>query len=196
METLGQNIIEKLCRKHQIKLTDVHADPSYLKRIGMEGSEISFKDRSYCAGGEVFLGIYEDPKKRFISFLHEFAHIKAKKGYEKSNCYETEKHMWKYAFRFAKRIGFEISDEVFKYCDENLQTYEWHKITREDIKGISNKLHKLGYNKEADKILNCDCDNGCERCCTSADKYKREILDNNKVSTILIDEYKEKEKIK
>ena len=178
----SQSIIEKLCIKHNIRLVDIRKDPDYIERVGMKGCESMFVNQSSCADGEIVLGIYEDAEKRTASFFHELAHIRSRKYSSRyipveeiPNMHSIEKYLWEYGFRFAKKLGIEFSDETLEYCDNQLSTYEWHKMTVKRIKAVVDSLRELGYGKEADNITLCKCHDGCETCRRLADKYEKEI---------------------
>ena len=180
-----ENTINKLCNKHDILLLDLDADPYCIEKSSMTGWDVDgYENRSSCSGDWILLGKYDSYENKLASFFHEYAHLRTRLGSShRSDWYEinptkyhSEKYMWEYAFRFAKKLGMEFSDKVFEYRDSQLLTYEWYKMDEKSIKDIADNLLELGYKKEADELKLCQCTNRCENCMRKADRYQREIV--------------------
>ena len=192
-------IIKRICNKHNIFFVDIGTPEGFAHYTQGQGwaeeqTRDWYNEKSSCAGGScaggigsdprIWLGIYEDEELRLASFFHEFAHLRSTYPQFKGefinathNSYLREAYTWEYSFKFAKRLGIKFSDKVFKYRDECLRGYEWYTIDEAEMKDVASRLMELGYEKEASKILDCDCQTGCENCWRATDRAKKEILE-------------------
>ena len=80
-QLLGQDVIEKICNKHDIEFVDVNTEDGMRSVMKGQGctedyARESYDNRSVCAGKTMWLGIYKDEERRLAAFFHEFGHIK------------------------------------------------------------------------------------------------------------------------
>lgn len=84
--------------------------------------ECSYINSSYiCGNDRIELGIYDDEELMIASFFHELGHITNQKikGY-----YNSEEDAWIIGFELAKKHGYFFSDNTYKWCNEQLKTYD------------------------------------------------------------------------
>lgn len=81
----------------------------------------SYINKSYiCGSDEIEIGIYEDEELMIASFFHEIGHITE----TKNNEYNSEEKAWKIGFKLAKKHGYTFSDNTYKWCEKQLNTYK------------------------------------------------------------------------
>lgn len=84
--------------------------------------EDSYINSSYiCGKDRIELGIYDDTELMIASFFHELGHITDQKvkGY-----YNSEEDAWKIGFKLAKKHGYIFSENTYKWCRQQLETYK------------------------------------------------------------------------
>lgn len=92
--------------------------------------EDSYTNCSSCAGSdEIFLGVYEDPELRMLSFFHELGHcVSAKLGqipdYEDLPYYHySEALAWQVGLSLASTYNIEFSPKALTWAKEQLGSY-------------------------------------------------------------------------
>lgn len=84
--------------------------------------EDSYINRSFiCGKDEIELGIYEDEELMIASFFHELGHITKEKV---KGFFNSEEDAWIIGFELAKKHGYVFSDNTYKWCKEQLNTYK------------------------------------------------------------------------
>jgi hypothetical protein len=113
----------KIAETYNIKIHEIIKGDSYCKSMG----EDWYKNSSYIAGKEIYLGIYDDDELKIISFFHELGHsltppYKNEHSYKISK-YEFEKIAWKIGLKKAKNHNYSFSFKSLRWAVKQLQSY-------------------------------------------------------------------------
>ena len=127
---MKDGLIQRLCRQHHIELFDYAVGwkegetPSY----GIEMSSCTL-GRSKHWAPKIYLGVYQDPELRLISFFHELGHVldsdnKRCPAYEDLPYYHfCEASAWRMGLRLATRAEILFSDNAISWGKKQLATY-------------------------------------------------------------------------
>jgi hypothetical protein len=116
-------MLKEIAEHRGINLIQIESGDEYCKANGEE----IYSNRSFIAGiDEIYLGIYDDPEEKIISFFHEVGHTLVPHRSLKKVKYDTykcEALAWKYGIQLAKFYGIEFSKETKKKAKIQLETY-------------------------------------------------------------------------
>lgn len=111
--------IAQIGKDYDVTIIQVVEGDEHCLANGLE----AYLNRS-CVCGSIYLGIYEDDDKKLISLLHEVGHLVDKTPYYEDYLnYTYEKNAWDVAYILAPKYGLVVTDELRKWCNEQLETY-------------------------------------------------------------------------
>ena len=110
----------------------IYAVPLYIVTKGDEhckaNGEESYINRSFSAGhikhgnSDIWLGIYDNPELKLISFMHELGHVVGNYTSDMST-YDCEQRAWEVGYMTAEMYGIKFSDEATSWALDQLNTY-------------------------------------------------------------------------
>lgn len=123
MEVRGRmNDVLLLASKYNIrKIIFVKIGDEYCEANGID----SYINSSYIAGGDIYVGIFRSKEKMLLSVLHELGHRASRRKVK--NKYEEETAAWDWAFKFAKKLGYEFGANTIAWAKKSLETYRHYK---------------------------------------------------------------------
>ena len=112
--------IKRMAEKYKVKTYLVKKGDHFCKANGLD----AHLNRSDCSGNEVWVGIYENPEFKLISFFHELGHIKYCWQDDKRTYYEGEKAAWLIGLTIAEENGVQFSVDALMWAKECLESYQ------------------------------------------------------------------------
>mgnify|MGYP001189135948 CR=1 FL=1 len=114
-------IKQQVSEDYNIKLVEVVPGDAYCAANG----EYSYINASYCAGDEIWLGIYDDEELKEISFWHELGHCVGiyPNEYWKLQKWVIEKIAWTEGLKIAKQHGLKFSIKALRWAVQQFQSY-------------------------------------------------------------------------
>jgi hypothetical protein len=118
-------LVRKICKEYNIKLKDLalYKDPSKF------GDGNNYNTSWIIGHNEIWLGIYDDNRFKFISFFHEMGHTLLEYSYHKKTKYNTlmaELKAWDLGINFALNRGIIFEDDVLEWGYKRALTYVGH----------------------------------------------------------------------
>lgn len=133
MEGNITEVIARVAKDYGVTIIQVVEGDEHCLANGLD----AYLNRS-CVCGSIYLGIYEDDDKKLISLLHEIGHIVDKTPYHEDYLnYTYERNAWDVAYILAPKYGLVVTEELRRWCNEQLETYygwelnEWTGLGKE-----------------------------------------------------------------
>jgi hypothetical protein len=117
--------LREICKTLSLKVHDIATFTD-----GVIWGDGDNHNKSWCAGNEIWLGIYDDERMKLISFFHELGHHFLKQEFKKLTKYNTlmiELKCWEIGIGYALnqcRIIFD--DDVLAWGYGQALTYVGH----------------------------------------------------------------------
>lgn len=104
----------------------------------------NYIDNSAIAGNDIFIGVYDDPRKELISFFHEIGHKLIDFGFKEKWNFNTliiEIECWNIAIEEARKNGIVFDDEIIQYGYAKAMNYVgWDKREKNSTKNRTRTL--------------------------------------------------------
>lgn len=119
-------LFSKIALEYNLTIIQVEKNDEHCIANGID----NYINRSYIAGRDVYLGIYNNEELKVASLFHELGHTLIEKDFinEFTSVYEIEKRAWDLGFLVADMYDVMFTNETYDWCLKQLNTYiDWEK---------------------------------------------------------------------